>query len=60
MTVTAQAYFLEAAKAPLVRKPLEIPDPGPTEAIVEVIACGLCLPVTAKEQISSSLAVRMR
>ncbi len=42
MTVTAQAYVLEAAKAPLVRKPLEIPDPGPAEAIVEVIACGLC------------------
>ncbi len=42
MTVTAQAYVLEAAKAPLVRRPLEIPDPGPTEAVVEVIACGLC------------------
>jgi 6-hydroxycyclohex-1-ene-1-carbonyl-CoA dehydrogenase len=42
MTVTAQAYFLEAANAPLVRKSLEISDPGPTEAIVEVIACGLC------------------
>jgi 6-hydroxycyclohex-1-ene-1-carbonyl-CoA dehydrogenase len=42
MTVTAQAYILEAANAPLVRKSLEIPDPGPTEAIVEVIACGLC------------------
>jgi 6-hydroxycyclohex-1-ene-1-carbonyl-CoA dehydrogenase len=42
MTVTAQAYILEAANAPLVRKPLEIPDPGQAEAIVEVIACGLC------------------
>jgi 6-hydroxycyclohex-1-ene-1-carbonyl-CoA dehydrogenase len=42
MTVTAEAYILETAKAPLVRKPLQIPDPGPTEAIVEVIACGLC------------------
>jgi 6-hydroxycyclohex-1-ene-1-carbonyl-CoA dehydrogenase len=42
MTVTAEAYVLEAAKAPLVRRPLQIPDPGPTEAIVEVIACGLC------------------
>jgi 6-hydroxycyclohex-1-ene-1-carbonyl-CoA dehydrogenase len=42
MTVTAQAYVLEAAKAPLVRRALEIPDPGPTEAIVEVIACGMC------------------
>jgi 6-hydroxycyclohex-1-ene-1-carbonyl-CoA dehydrogenase len=42
MTVTAQAYVLEAAKAPLVRRPLQIPAPGPAEAIVEVIACGLC------------------
>ncbi len=42
MTVTAEAYVLEAAKAPLVRRPLQIPAPGPTEAVVEVIACGLC------------------
>jgi 6-hydroxycyclohex-1-ene-1-carbonyl-CoA dehydrogenase len=26
----------------LVRRPLQIPAPGPTEAIIEVIACGLC------------------
>jgi len=42
MTVTAQAYVLEAPKTPLVRRPLQIPAPGPAEAIVEVIACGLC------------------
>jgi 6-hydroxycyclohex-1-ene-1-carbonyl-CoA dehydrogenase len=42
MTVTAEAYVLEAAKAPLVRRSLQIPAPGPTEAIIEVIACGLC------------------
>jgi 6-hydroxycyclohex-1-ene-1-carbonyl-CoA dehydrogenase len=42
MTVTAEAYVLEAPKAPLVRRPLQIPAPGPVEAIVEVIACGLC------------------
>ncbi len=42
MTLTAQAYVLETPKTPLVRKPLEIPDPGPTEAIVEVNACGFC------------------
>ena len=42
MTVTAEAYVLEAPKAPLVRRSLQIPAPGPTEAIVEVIACGLC------------------
>jgi 6-hydroxycyclohex-1-ene-1-carbonyl-CoA dehydrogenase len=42
MTVTAEAYVLEAAKAPLVRRSIQIPDPGPGEVIVEVIACGLC------------------
>jgi 6-hydroxycyclohex-1-ene-1-carbonyl-CoA dehydrogenase len=42
MTVNAESYVLEAAKAPLVRRSVQIPDPGPTEAIVEVIACGLC------------------
>ncbi len=42
MTVTAEAYVLEAPKAPLVRRPLQIPAPGPAEAVVEVIACGLC------------------
>jgi 6-hydroxycyclohex-1-ene-1-carbonyl-CoA dehydrogenase len=42
MTVNAEAYVLEAAKTPLVRRSLQIPAPGPTEAIVEVIACGLC------------------
>ena len=42
MTVNAEAYVLESPKAPLVRRTLQIPAPGPTEAIVEVIACGLC------------------
>jgi len=42
MTVTAEAYVLESPKTPLVRKPLPIPAPGPTEAVVEVIACGMC------------------
>jgi 6-hydroxycyclohex-1-ene-1-carbonyl-CoA dehydrogenase len=42
MTITAEAYVLEAAKAPLVRRSLQIPDPGPKEVVVEVIACGLC------------------
>jgi 6-hydroxycyclohex-1-ene-1-carbonyl-CoA dehydrogenase len=42
MTVTAQAYVLETPKTPLVRKPLEIADPGPAEVIVEVTACGFC------------------
>jgi 6-hydroxycyclohex-1-ene-1-carbonyl-CoA dehydrogenase len=42
MPVTAEAYVLEAPKTPLVRRQLQIPAPGPTEVIVEVIACGLC------------------
>jgi 6-hydroxycyclohex-1-ene-1-carbonyl-CoA dehydrogenase len=42
MTVAAEAYVLEAAKTPLVRRTIQIPDPGPKEVIVEVIACGLC------------------
>lgn len=42
MTITAEAYVLESPKTALVRRPLQIPAPGPTEAIVEVIACGLC------------------
>jgi 6-hydroxycyclohex-1-ene-1-carbonyl-CoA dehydrogenase len=42
MTVNAQSYVLEAAKTPLVPRTMQIPDPGPSEAIVEVIACGLC------------------
>jgi 6-hydroxycyclohex-1-ene-1-carbonyl-CoA dehydrogenase len=42
MTVTAEAYVLETPKTPLVRRPLQVAAPGPTEAIVEVIACGLC------------------
>ncbi len=42
MSVTAEAYVLESPRTPLIRKSLQIADPGPTEAIVEVIACGLC------------------
>jgi 6-hydroxycyclohex-1-ene-1-carbonyl-CoA dehydrogenase len=38
----ADAYFLDAPGQPLARRVLEIPDPGPTEALVEVLACGLC------------------
>jgi 6-hydroxycyclohex-1-ene-1-carbonyl-CoA dehydrogenase len=42
MPITAAAYVLETPKTPLVHRPLQVPAPGPTEAIVEVIACGLC------------------
>jgi 6-hydroxycyclohex-1-ene-1-carbonyl-CoA dehydrogenase len=37
-----KAWFLKTAGAPLVEESLEIPDPGPGRAIVEVSACGLC------------------
>lgn len=36
------AYVLTRAGSPLERQTLELPDPGPGEAIVEVLACGLC------------------
>ena len=42
MSITAQAYFLDVARQPLVRRELELPDPGPGEVIVEVKGCGLC------------------
>ncbi|HSW40151.1 MAG TPA: 6-hydroxycyclohex-1-ene-1-carbonyl-CoA dehydrogenase [Acidobacteriota bacterium] len=42
MTITAEAYVLESPNTPLVRRSLQIPGPGPAEAIVEVIACGFC------------------
>ncbi|MGD2114334.1 MAG: alcohol dehydrogenase catalytic domain-containing protein, partial [Acidobacteriota bacterium] len=38
----ANGYFLETPGEPLVHRPLEIPTPGPGEALVEVAACGLC------------------
>lgn len=42
MPLTARAYFLDAPGAPLVCRNLPLPDPGPGEAIVQVLACGLC------------------
>lgn len=42
MPVNAQAWFLEECGKPLVRKELSLDDPVPGEAIVEVLACGLC------------------
>ncbi|HEX6202116.1 MAG TPA: 6-hydroxycyclohex-1-ene-1-carbonyl-CoA dehydrogenase [Thermoanaerobaculia bacterium] len=38
----AEGWFLEAPAAPLVERGLELPAPGPGEALVEVAACGLC------------------
>lgn len=38
----AEGYFLDSAGEPLARRALDIPEPGPGEALVEVAACGLC------------------
>ncbi len=42
MTRRMQAMVLERARTPLVRRELELPDPGPGEVLVEVAACGVC------------------
>ncbi len=42
MSVRAEAYVLNTSGEPLVRKIIDLPSPGPSEAIVEVEACGLC------------------
>jgi len=38
----ALGYFLEAPGAPLAVRELPLSSPGPGEALVEVLACGLC------------------
>ncbi|MEZ4225235.1 MAG: 6-hydroxycyclohex-1-ene-1-carbonyl-CoA dehydrogenase [Polyangiaceae bacterium] len=42
MAIESEAYFLETAGTPLQRRALLLPTPEPTDAIVEVAACGLC------------------
>ena len=42
MATRATAYFLEAPGAPLARRDLTLPAPGPGECLIEVTACGLC------------------
>ena len=42
MTVDARAWVLETPGEPLVLRERTLPAPGPGEAIVEVLACGLC------------------
>ncbi len=42
MSVPARAYFLDAPAAPLAARELTLPQPADDEAIVEVLACGLC------------------
>lgn len=38
----AEAYFLDAPGEALAKPEYELPSPGPKEALVEVLACGLC------------------
>ena len=40
--VEARAYFLDAPGTALAPRPLRLETPAPEEALVEVIACGLC------------------
>ena len=40
--LNAEGYFLLAPQEHLVKRALELPEPGPAEAVVEVEACGLC------------------
>jgi 6-hydroxycyclohex-1-ene-1-carbonyl-CoA dehydrogenase len=42
MQVEARAYFLEAPGTALAARALPLSMPGPGEALVEVLACGLC------------------
>lgn len=42
MVLHATAWWLEEAKQPLVHRDITLADPGPAEAIVQVLACGLC------------------
>lgn len=42
MTPSPFAYFLESPDQPLVRRNHALPEPGPNEVSVEVLACGLC------------------
>ena len=42
MSTVAKAWFLEKTSEPLVQRDLQLPDPGSGEAVIEVLACGLC------------------
>jgi 6-hydroxycyclohex-1-ene-1-carbonyl-CoA dehydrogenase len=42
MTTAALGYFLDAPRTPLAPRELPLPAPGPADALVEVLACGLC------------------
>lgn len=40
--MNGMAYYLESPRTPLVRRDMALRSPGAGEAVVEVIACGLC------------------
>jgi 6-hydroxycyclohex-1-ene-1-carbonyl-CoA dehydrogenase len=42
MQMNGSAYYLESLRSPLVRRDMTLRSPGPGEALVEVLACGLC------------------
>jgi 6-hydroxycyclohex-1-ene-1-carbonyl-CoA dehydrogenase len=42
MAISADAWFLVEPKTPLVRRPLSIPAPNAHEAVVEILANGVC------------------
>ena len=42
MPTIGQAWFLETPGKPLVQKEIRLADPGPSDVVVEVLACGLC------------------
>lgn len=42
MPSAGQAFFLDAPGAPLARREFALPTPDPGDALVEVLACGLC------------------
>jgi 6-hydroxycyclohex-1-ene-1-carbonyl-CoA dehydrogenase len=42
MLQAGRGYFLDHPGAPLTARDFDLPEPGPGEALVEVLACGLC------------------
>lgn len=42
MPSAGQAFFLDAPGAPLARREFALPTPDPGDALVDVLACGLC------------------
>ena len=42
MTQTVQGVIARSVNAPVELVPIHVPDPGPGEALVRVMACGVC------------------